>query len=354
MPKRISLTDMPQIYSERTLTEILSDTLVPFNDNGSGRVATIPVNFIFEDGGKYHVVFDREEYDLVYSAGLVLSDESSLIFKLLVSNGDLEIYSDFSGSHTIQLYSVDEIVHKLPDKYAGSAKPDWNQNDETAPDYVKNRPFYTGDPVLTEIIPAKTVSFIEYQGMMTATLVENFDAVEGENYTISWDGTDYVCTYILSTGGHFLGNLGLADAGDDTGEPFLFIHDRYLYVYTTESATEHVIAISEYIPQIVQIDRKYLPSTPKFVVDATNLPTDTKAWGELAKALDDAYNSGHDIFLDINGTGSGDLKLISARGENYLFLYPVNDIEIYAYILTALYSDGGSLKKYSLTTTEIT
>lgn len=110
---------MPQIYSERTLTEILSDTLVPFNDNGSGRVATIPVNFIFEDGGKYHVVFDREEYDLVYSAGLVLSDESSLIFKLLVSNGDLEIYSDLSGSHTIQLYSVDEIVHKLPDKYAG-------------------------------------------------------------------------------------------------------------------------------------------------------------------------------------------------------------------------------------------
>ena len=26
---------------------------------------------------------------------------------------------------------------------------DWNQNDETQPDYVKNRPFYTGDPVET-------------------------------------------------------------------------------------------------------------------------------------------------------------------------------------------------------------
>lgn len=117
MPKRISLTDIPQIYCERTLTEILPDTLVPFNDDGSGRVATIPVNFTFEDGGKYHVVFDREAYDLVYSDGLVLSDGSSLIFKLLVSNGDLEIYSDLSGSHTIQLYSVDEIVHKLPEKY---------------------------------------------------------------------------------------------------------------------------------------------------------------------------------------------------------------------------------------------
>lgn len=28
-------------------------------------------------------------------------------------------------------------------------QPDWNQNDETALDYIKNRPFYTGDRVET-------------------------------------------------------------------------------------------------------------------------------------------------------------------------------------------------------------
>ena len=27
-------------------------------------------------------------------------------------------------------------------KIVGFPKPDWNQNDETAPDYIKNRPFY--------------------------------------------------------------------------------------------------------------------------------------------------------------------------------------------------------------------
>ena len=43
---------------------------------------------------------------------------------------------------------------KIRDVDCGKIKnPDWNQNDETAPDYVKNRPFYTGDPVETEIIP---------------------------------------------------------------------------------------------------------------------------------------------------------------------------------------------------------
>ena len=37
----------------------------------------------------------------------------------------------------------------LPEE--ATAQPDWNQNDETALDYVKNRPFYTGDMVETEL-----------------------------------------------------------------------------------------------------------------------------------------------------------------------------------------------------------
>ena len=34
----------------------------------------------------------------------------------------------------------------------GGAQPDWNQNDETAADYIKNRPFYTGDTVETVLV----------------------------------------------------------------------------------------------------------------------------------------------------------------------------------------------------------
>ena len=32
------------------------------------------------------------------------------------------------------------------------ATPDYLQNDETAADYIKNRPFYTTDPVETELV----------------------------------------------------------------------------------------------------------------------------------------------------------------------------------------------------------
>ena len=37
----------------------------------------------------------------------------------------------------------------------GQVQSDWSQNDETAKDYVKNRPFYTGNPVynaLSELV----------------------------------------------------------------------------------------------------------------------------------------------------------------------------------------------------------
>lgn len=102
------------------------------------------------------------------------------------------------------------------------------------------------------------------------------------------------------------------------------------------------------------IDLKYIPSTPEFVVDATNLPTDITAWGKLYESLEEAYNSGHDIFLDIYGGGGTKLKLTSYWDSCCLFLFPESSNTIGAYILEVMPHDGGSLKEVSFTTTEVT
>lgn len=138
-------------------------------------------------------------------------------------------------------------------------QPDWNQNDSTAMDYIKNRPFYAGDPVKTEIIPETVVTFSDMDGMMAATWPESFDSVEGQTYVISWDGTDYVCSGILFNDVPILGNLGCLGAGSDTGEPFIFLYQGQWLVVSTESATEHVIGIKTVTTQIVTLDEKYLP-----------------------------------------------------------------------------------------------
>lgn len=229
--------------------------------------------------------------------------------------------------------------------------PDWNQNDATASDYIKNRPFYENS-IVTYIVPESTVAFSEDNGQMVAAWPDSFDAVEGQTYTISWDGTDYECEPTKLYGATFIGNLAVVGTGTDTGEPFLFMYQNQWTVASSDSASEHVISIKIVTPQIVQIDKKYLPSAKKFVVDATNLPSDNTGWGKLYDSLKAAYNAGDEILLDVNGTGGTLLKLTNVYDHNvYLFMYAKNGTSVSAYILMAYPSDGGSLQNISFSGT---
>ena len=163
----------------------------------------------------------------------------------------------FTGAVTGSYDGSEALTVKIPS--GGGVQSDWNQNDSTAADYVKNRPFYTGNPVETVIIPTTTVAFSENSGLMSAAWPENFDLVDGQTYTISWDDTDYVCTGILFNNVPVLGNLILFGAGENTGEPFLFVNQGQWIVASTESATEHIIGIKVSYTPIVTLNENYLP-----------------------------------------------------------------------------------------------
>ena len=228
--------------------------------------------------------------------------------------GDItKIKVDGEPESSYQLYPRNEEFAKRAGGNTGSqsgVQPDWNQNDESQPDYVKNRPFYTGDPVETEIIPETTVTFSERSGVMTAAWPESFDLVDGKTYTISWDGTDYVCTGVLSNGKTpVLGNLGLVGLGDDTGEPFIFLNQSQWIVASTESATEHIISISVVASEVVKIDEKYLPESA-----FTNAE-----WSNISNKIVD-YKQKH-LSLYVNGepiTIQGGLSYSKNRINNNL------------------------------------
>lgn len=232
----------------------------------------------------------------------------------------------------------------------GGVQPDWNQNDNTQPDYVKNRPFYTGDLVETEIIPKTTVTFTEQEGLMAAPWPKSFDAVEGRTYKISWDGTDYVCTCIFYSGAVLLlGNLGIVGAGDNTGEPFIFIKQNGWTVGTIESVTEHVISISEYDSQIVKIDEKYLPERGLEIPNDGNdgqiltRTTDGIAWKNAPtpptpqistiddpvtiRCVSDIFGNALNGRLDFTGRNSSVCGKIYA-GETDLFIDAINNNDL--------------------------
>ena len=146
-------------------------------------------------------------------------------------------------------------------KGASNVQPDWNQNDDTQPDYVKNRPFYTGATVETVLVEESTVEFAEHNGLYGAEFPSTFEATVGETYKVSWDGSVYECTCVFIEEASGIGNLSIVGAGSDTGEPFLMgvINGQGMIIYTRDTSDSHTISISGFAGEVVKIDEKYLP-----------------------------------------------------------------------------------------------
>ena len=144
----------------------------------------------------------------------------------------------------------------------GGVQSDWNQNDSTQPDYVKNRPFYTGNPVETVLVEESTVTFAAVDGMYMGQLESTFSATIGETYKVSWDGAAYECTCVNFNDTPAIGNLSIAGAGSDTGEPFVMgiLNGERIQIATADTSASHTFSISRLVT-VVKIDAKYLPNT---------------------------------------------------------------------------------------------
>lgn len=185
----------------------------------------------------------------------------------------------------------------------GSVQPDWNQNDETATDYIKNRPFYTGDPSETVLVEESTVSFSGSGEMYSAQIQSNFEATVGQTYKVTWDGAVYECAYVNFNNMPFIGNLSIAGVGSDTGEPFLMgiNNGSRIGIYTKDASASHTFSISGSIAEVIQIPDKYISNTFRDVVIAGNpLNWSEDDWAKYYGL----FQSGK--LLMINGIGSSD------------------------------------------------
>ena len=194
----------------------------------------------------------------------------------------------------------------------GGVQPDWNQNNDTASDYIKNRPFYEGDPSETVLVEESTVSFVEGDGgLYVSSFPSTFKATFGETYKVSWDGTVYECVCENVSNLPIIGNRSIASLGPDTGEPFIIFNQYGLNEVGWVSATKdtsasHTISISGFVVEVIQIPDKYISDTFRDVVIAG----DPRRWSE------DDWTKYYGLFqggklLMINGIGS-------SRSEGYV------------------------------------
>ena len=102
-------------------------------------------------------------------------------------------------------------------------------------------------PTVT-VVSEQDVAFANYGGSVQFGNVNSSEAlISGAEYTVTWDGTDYVCTAVTMDGDVIVGNLYLWGDFPDTGEPFLVVPtpiEGLISFSTYDTAASHNVKIT--------------------------------------------------------------------------------------------------------------
>ena len=204
------------------------------------------------------------------------------------------------------------------------AQPDWDQNDESAPDYVKNRTHWAeearepirfgydgagGGPFVTENVELSFEDGWANGMQLIGDWVTNGDALfyEGRRYVVVWDGVEYECVPSEIDDGDRAGWWAL---GNPLGSyPFgvvqVYADNQFYCVYaynpdgTLETGeTTHTMSLYEVTETVHKLDAKYLPAgsaKPFIVTFSSGYDPDVGTVSYADKTFDEivaAVNSG--------------------------------------------------------------
>lgn len=220
---------------------------------------------------------------------------------------NLGLYNDALDAPRKQ--DVDAVQSQLDALSEKLVQSDWLQNDETAPDYVKNRPGGYVDGEEWSDVFNQTVSFGKegtslWLGVVSVSY-ELFDI--GKTYKVTWDNVEYDCVCGTVNASKYLGNLAILGETPDTGEPFIVaLNSEQSVIGTSQTGSQHSVIIKAFGDKIIPIDLKYLPVasddsyglvTTKQVSKVYNLP-ESVPMNVLKEAIDAFEKNGATVIWD--------------------------------------------------------
>ena len=122
-----------------------------------------------------------------------------------------------------------------------------------------------------------------------ALLTEALDIIEGQTYTVKWDGTEYECVCYTFSSMLVLGNLSIMGVGDDTGEPFVYANtpDMGGGFNTLDTSASHTISVKRTEKTVTPMAEEFIPATALITYNSS---TDTYS-------SDLTYNELHERLL---------------------------------------------------------
>lgn len=165
-----------------------------------------------------------------------------------------------------------EFIEKYSGGSGSSKQDDWNQNDTTAADYIKNRPgAYMGDETIYDGTP--TTELVD-NGVYRVWLSPAFTLTAGNAYRVTFNGTAYVLTAQDKTAevnAIILGELTSDNKLDFTNYPFLILQMGQYAGLLTETAGTHSLKVESLGTVVVPLDSRFMPlgyATEEFVTNA--------------------------------------------------------------------------------------
>lgn len=289
---------------------------------------------------------ENTNYNILYSSLYNGSNKEAVDeFIEVLSRGNLSLAA--LQPYLAKLYEDDKTISPEPlppFSICDGMQTDWNQNDSTAADYVKNRPFYSGDPSETILIEDVNISFSNpsasiYYGSIPTTI----ELIAGDTYKVSWDSATYECVCKLIRGNPAIGNSSIIGAGADTGEPFLILplaDNHGTEFYTLDTSASHTISISGFAAaEVVKIPDKYISDTFRDVVIAGNpLVWSADEWnnyyslflsGKLLQITTDIGSVKRGYVLSMSVTGVKHISFVDSVGNIFSLNYNTAASELY-------------------------
>lgn len=210
----------------------------------------IHFSYITDDTGDHLSVMRTSTTDGTYSIKLERWSTSAGITTGWLTDGEGNNFAPKT------LFSQVQSEDGVTLEEALEVQPDWNQNDETASDYVKNRTHwveYAKTLLDSEVFECTTLASDSTSYYCAKT--GNIGLIDGTEYNITVNGTTYTATALTSFGTNDIAIIAEIDK--------CRIYDRengVVEVFTDTSSTL-TISISETKDTYVQLDEKFIPDS---------------------------------------------------------------------------------------------
>ncbi len=177
--------------------------------------------YILNEAGEWQLGGGETDYSKLTNVPIILANLADKDFI-----PEANTYYEHLGETTEDfikgiIYLYDGKEYKAIDGSGSGAgvQADYNQNDSTAADYIKNRPFYSD--VTTENLFNQTFSTASVSGAnIWATQDSVIQLTEGETVKVEFGGAEYTQEVKSLNGVLYIGNIALVGMEPNTGESF--------------------------------------------------------------------------------------------------------------------------------------